>query len=95
MSTTDLLARWSTLSLDEIKARLSPGADCKAVELGLGAGEAEVLRAVTQQPQVRGARQVVVLLPGVMGSLLTSILSCTFRYEHTGQGEGRLYLRMV
>lgn len=82
MNTNDLLASWSTLSLDEIEARLQAGVDDEAAEQLFGADEMADMRALVEEPQVRelmeapqapALREAVVLLPGLMGSLLSSI----------------------
>ena len=77
MNTNDLLASWSALSLEEIEARLEASTDEAAVEQLLGADETAVLRKLMKQPRARGLREAVVLLPGFMGSLLTSIRGLT------------------
>lgn len=73
MNTTDLLSSWSTLSLDEIEARVESGADAQALEQLLGADEAAELQRLTHGPVARGLRPAVVLMPGIMGSLLVSV----------------------
>jgi pimeloyl-ACP methyl ester carboxylesterase len=77
MNTNELLANWSTLSFEEIEVRLATAADEQAVDQLFGAQEASEMRALSQEPEPRGAREAVVLLPGVMGSLLTSIRGVT------------------
>ena len=77
MNTNDLLANWSTLSLEEIEARLQAGTDEETVEQLLGADEMAEMRALMEEPQARGLREAVVLLPGFMGSLLSSIRGVT------------------
>lgn len=73
MNTIDLYARWSSASLDDIEAELQAGDNLPTAERLFGAEdvaqmiEPQGLRAVT------GPRKAVVLLPGLMGSLLTSI----------------------
>lgn len=90
MNTTELLIEWSNLSLEEIEARLlsageagergfapaSAGAQT-AVDQLFGPQEAEDLRALAAQPQARGLLPAVVLLPGIMGSQLTSVRGVT------------------
>lgn len=92
MNTNELLMEWSSLSLEEIEARLqaaarpdegarglapaSAGAQ-DAVDQMFGPEEAEELRALASGPQARGLRPAVVLLPGIMGSQLTSIRGVT------------------
>jgi hypothetical protein len=77
MNTNDLLASWSTLSLDQAEARLEAGEDVEALVQLLGAEEAAELREMAHRPRSRGAREAVVLLPGIMGSLLYSIRGVT------------------
>jgi pimeloyl-ACP methyl ester carboxylesterase len=86
MNTNDLLASWSALSLEEIEARLEAGVDDEAGERLLGAEEMAEMRALVEEPHLRGLmaapqagglREAVVLLPGLMGSLLSSIRGVT------------------
>lgn len=74
MNTTDLLARWSAMSLDEIDAELETGASDDALNQLLGPDEVtemrEVLASATRGP---ARREAVIMLPGLMGSLLSSI----------------------
>jgi pimeloyl-ACP methyl ester carboxylesterase len=86
MNTNDLLASWSALSLDEIEARLEAGIDDEAGERLFGADEMAEMRALVEEPEMRGLmaapqaqglREAVVLLPGLMGSLLSSIRGVT------------------
>ncbi|MFQ5859914.1 MAG: hypothetical protein ACE5LU_30325, partial [Anaerolineae bacterium] len=77
MNTTDLLASWSTLSLEEIEAKLEAGTDEGTAEQLFGADEMAEMRALMEEPQARGLREAVVLLPGFMGSLLSSIRGVT------------------
>ncbi len=77
MNTNDLLASWSIMSLEEIDARLESGTDDAAAELFFGAEEMAEMQALSREPLVRGLREAVVLLPGVMGSLLSSIRGVT------------------
>ncbi len=77
MNTSDLLLRWSTMSLDDIETQLREGADSDAVERLLGAEELAEIRELIEEPQTRGLREAVVLLPGIMGSHLTSIRGVT------------------
>jgi pimeloyl-ACP methyl ester carboxylesterase len=77
MNTNELLTGWSTLSLEEIEARLASGADDEAAEQLFGADEVAEMRSLTEAPQARGLREAVVLLPGCMGSLLRSIRGVT------------------
>ncbi len=77
MNTNELLATWSTWSLEELEERLQAGADEEALEQLFGAEEAAELHAALDEPTTRGLREKVVLLPGIMGSLLTSIRGVT------------------
>lgn len=77
METTELLARWSTMSLDEIEAELQAGANQEAAEQLLGADELSNIRSADTRRAPTGRREAVVLLPGLMGSLLTSIRGVT------------------
>jgi pimeloyl-ACP methyl ester carboxylesterase len=78
MSTTDLLGRWSTQSLDEIQEELDAGQNLMAAEQLFGADEVASMRAVEGADgelmrSFGGKREAVVLLPGLMGSLLASV----------------------
>lgn len=77
MNTNDLLARWSTLSLEQIEEQLQSGEDVPEVEQMLGLEQAVQVRELALEPEARGMRQAVVLLPGVMGSLLASVRGVT------------------
>lgn len=77
MDTNELLVNWSTLSLEEIEARLEEASDQAAAEQMFGAQEVAEMRSLTQRPAARALREAVVLLPGLMGSLLTSIRGVT------------------
>ena len=77
MNTNELLASWSALSLEEIEARLEAGADEEAAEQLFGTDEMAEMRSLMEEPQARGLREAVVLLPGFMGSLLSSIRGVT------------------
>lgn len=90
MNTNDLLVEWSSLSLEEIEARLegtkgergttTPAGDrarADALNQLFGPEEAEELRALAAKPAARGLRPAVVLLPGIMGSQLASVRGVT------------------
>lgn len=77
MNTNDLLTNWSTLSFQEIGTRLEAGTDDEAVNRLFGASELAEMRAMAQEPEAHGLREAVVLLPGIMGSLLTSVRGTT------------------
>ncbi len=73
MSTTDLLNRWSTLSLEEIQEELDAGRNLLEAQQLFGAEEVAAMRAEDTGHRFTGAREAVVLLPGLMGSLLASV----------------------
>ncbi len=77
MNTNDLLTAWSMMSLEEIETRLESGIDDAAAEQFFGAKEMAEMQSLSREPQARGLREAVVLLPGVMGSLLSSIRGVT------------------
>jgi pimeloyl-ACP methyl ester carboxylesterase len=77
MNTNDLLVNWSALSMDEIENRLETGADEAAATQLFGAGEVAEMQTLAAEPRAKGARKSVVLLPGMMGSLLSSIRGMT------------------
>jgi len=77
VNTTDLLTRWSALSLEEIEARLESGADEEAAKQLFAADDLAEMRTLMEAPRARGLREAVVLLPGCMGSLLRSIHGVT------------------
>jgi pimeloyl-ACP methyl ester carboxylesterase len=73
MNTSDLLHRWSTLSLDDVQAELDAGQNILAAEQLYGAEEVAAMRTGEETRSVSGQREAVVLLPGLMGSLLSSV----------------------
>lgn len=77
MNTNNLLNSWSTLSLEEIESQLEERADEGTAEQLFGAEEVAEMRAIVKEPRTRGLREAVVLLPGFMGSLLSSIRGVT------------------
>ena len=77
MDTTGLLTRWSTMSLAEIEAELQAGESETSADQLLGSDEVNAIRDVETRRAPAGPREAVVLLPGLMGSLLTSILGET------------------
>ena len=77
MDTTELLARWSTMSLAEIEAELETGENQAAAEQLLGSKEVNEIRDDETRRAPAGPPEAVVLLPGLMGSLLTSIRGVT------------------
>jgi pimeloyl-ACP methyl ester carboxylesterase len=77
MNSMELLSRWSVLSLDEIEEEIEAGVSEDAIEQLLGSDELAELQSITAMPKSRGMREAVVLLPGFMGSLLSSIRGTT------------------
>ena len=77
MTTTDLLTRWSALSLEEIESELQAGAQLETAEQLFGVEDVAEMRAIAASRPVAGRREAVVLLPGLMGSLLSSIRGLT------------------
>jgi pimeloyl-ACP methyl ester carboxylesterase len=77
MNPQDLLASWSTLSFEEIDARLEAGGDEEVVEQLFGSTEVAEMRSMAAVPRAPVRREAVVLLPGIMGSLLSSIRGVT------------------
>ena len=77
VNTNDLLTAWSMMSLEQIEDRLEAGTDDAAAEQFFGAEEMSEMQALSREPLARGLREAVVLLPGVMGSLLSSIRGVT------------------
>jgi pimeloyl-ACP methyl ester carboxylesterase len=73
----DLLSKWSILSLEEIESGIEAGEDEGSMEQFFGAEESAELHSIVGIPQPSGPREAVVLLPGFMGSLLTSIHGIT------------------
>lgn len=77
MSTVDLYARWSSLSLDDIQAELESGAGLPEAEQLFGIEEVTQMRTTQEKRSVTGPPKAVVLLPGLMGSLLSSVRGTT------------------
>ena len=77
MNTNDLLLRWSQMSLDQIEDEIRTGKDADSVEQLLGAETALEMESLSFAPPSAGPREAVVLLPGIMGSLLSSIRGVT------------------
>ena len=76
MNTNDLLLRWSHMTLDQIDAEIRAGKDQESTEQLLGKETvAELQLASFDVPS--GDQVPVVLLPGIMGSLLSSIRGVT------------------
>ncbi len=76
-NTIDLLSRWSMLSLDEIEEEIEAGTSAEIMEQLFGFDEVGEVQSIMELPQERGFREAVVLLPGFMGSLLSSIRGMT------------------
>ena len=77
MNTIDLYSRWSSLSLDEINAELQSNEPLPAAEHLFGAEDIAQMRENQDRRAISGPRKAVVLLPGLMGSLLSSIRGTT------------------
>ncbi len=79
MSTTDLLTRWSTLSLSQIEQELAEGANVETLARLFGEAELAEMQTVATSRSVRSPsqREAVVFLPGLMGSLLSSVRGVT------------------
>ena len=77
MDTNDLLHRWSTLSLAEIEDEIRRGEDQETVTQLLGADTVAEIQTISFAPPTAGPRDEVVLIPGIMGSNLTSIRGVT------------------
>jgi pimeloyl-ACP methyl ester carboxylesterase len=76
MNTNDLLLRWSNMSLDQIEDEIREGKDQEAAAELLGADVVAEAQALSFSP-TPDVREPVVLLPGIMGSLLSSIRGVT------------------
>lgn len=77
MNTNDLLLRWSHMSLDQIEDEIRSGKDQDSAVQLLGAQTVAQMQAVSFAPPTRSAPDPVVLMPGIMGSDLTSIRGLT------------------
>lgn len=77
MNTNDLLLRWSNMTLDQIEDEIRSGKDRESVVQLLGPQTVAEMQAVSFAPPSRGAEDPVVLLPGIMGSDLSSIRGVT------------------
>ena len=76
MNTTELLRQWATLSLDEIEAQLATPAGARAARKLYGAKAVRAMQAAPTRGAI-GPREPVVVLPGIMGSSLSSIRGIT------------------
>ena len=77
MNTNDVLLRWSQMSLDQIEEEIRSGKDADSIERLLGKDTVAEVQAISFAPPAPGPREAVVLLPGMMGSLLSSIRGLT------------------
>lgn len=77
MNTNELLQRWSSMSLTEIEDQIISGEDLDSVTQLIGADTVAEIRAVSFSPTPLKERENVILLPGIMGSLLSSISGVT------------------
>lgn len=77
MNTNDLLLRWSHMTLDQIEDEIRTGKDKDSAVQLLGPETVAEMRAVSFAPPQRSAPDPVVLLPGIMGSDLSSIRGVT------------------
>lgn len=77
MDTNDLLHRWSTQSLEEIEDEIVRGEDEDVIAQLIGADTVAEIRAISFGPPGTGPREDVILLPGIMGSMLSSIRGVT------------------
>ena len=77
MNTIDLYTRWSSVSLDDIEAELQAGDTLPTAAHLFGTDEVAQMIETQGKRGVTGPRKAVVLLPGLMGSLLTSIRGTT------------------
>ncbi len=79
MNSNEALRNLSMLSLDEIEDKLSSGKDDLALGQLLGEEKAAQIQATAARPSFKlsGSAEMVVLLPGLMGSLLLSVRGVT------------------
>ena len=77
MNTNDLLLRWSTMTYDQIEDEIRQGKDLDSAAQLLGADAVTEMQAVSFGPPSVEDREPVVLLPGIMGSMLSSIRGVT------------------
>lgn len=79
ISTTDLVTRWSTLSLSQIEQELAEGANAETLAHLFGEAELAEMQTVAASRSVRSPerREAVVFLPGLMASLLSSVRGVT------------------
>lgn len=79
MNTNDLLLRWSNMTIDQIEAEIRAGKDQESAVQLLGPETVAEIRAVSFAPPDLGSEEAVVLLPGIMGSDLSSIRGVTMQ----------------
>lgn len=77
MNTNDLLQRWSNQSLAEIEDQILRGEDRETVVQLLGEETVAEIQGISFVPSFAGIREDVILLPGIMGSFLSSIRGVT------------------
>ncbi len=77
MNTNDVLLRWSQMSLDQIEEEIRSGKDAESIEQLLGKETIADMQEISFAPPATGPREAVVLLPGMMGSLLSSVRGIT------------------
>lgn len=77
MNTNDLLLRWSHMTLEQIEDEIRAGKDRDSAVQLLGPEAVAELQAVSFAPPDRSVPDPVVLLPGIMGSDLSSIRGVT------------------
>ncbi len=77
MNTNDLLLRWATMTYDQIEEEIRQGKDLDSAARLLGADAVTEMQAVSFGPPAVAEREPVVLLPGIMGSMLSSIRGVT------------------
>lgn len=97
MNTNELLQRWSTMSLNDIEDQIIRGEDQETVAQLIGADTIAEIRGISFGAPPSSELENVVLLPGIMGSLLSSIRGVTSQLWINPllflQGNGR-YLRL-
>jgi len=97
LNTNELLQRWSTMSLTDIEDQIIRGEDQETVAQLIGADTIAEIRGISFAAPPSAERENVILLPGIMGSLLSSIRGVTSLLWINPllflQGNGR-YLRL-
>jgi pimeloyl-ACP methyl ester carboxylesterase len=77
MNTNDLLLRWSNMTLDQIEEEIRSGKEVESAVRLLGAETVAEVQALSFEPPGPPVEDGVVLLPGIMGSDLSSIRGVT------------------